>query len=233
MERGLRDWVERHDTHVRAAVLLLIEQDVWLRRPAFVKCVKRGEVGWWINFHAARRAFDADEFLPASSTQLAILDLAIALGEGRYRLNFLGGEHAAMVLRAVAEAVGRPDLLAVAPGAPAAPVVLVDPAAPAVDQRPPAQRHAERVTELCLWALEHNDGRPNAAWSDGQRLAVALVLDDEAYLREAGWSRTDAVAWVVGGMQIPPGHYAEWVIEIRSRLRTAGWDAPRRQRRTR
>ena len=39
---GLRAWTRDHDPHVRAAVELLIEHDVWLRRPDFTRaCIFR------------------------------------------------------------------------------------------------------------------------------------------------------------------------------------------------
>jgi hypothetical protein len=43
------------------------------------------------------------------------------------------------------------------------------------------------------WARDHNNGRPNPAWSTGEKLAVALILGDQAYLRAADYTRQEAL----------------------------------------
>ena len=102
---GLRAWTRDHDPHVRAAVGLLIEHDVWLRRADFTRvCVRsRGEEAW-IDWRAAR-AF-ADAGTAASTSEMAILDLAVALGENRYRLSIMGAANARSIATAVARAAG-------------------------------------------------------------------------------------------------------------------------------
>lgn len=104
---GLRRWTRTHDAHVQAAVELLIGHDTWLRRSEFrAACVhadRGGEV--WINWNAAREAFDAGAFTKCSSTEQAVLDLAIALGTDRYRLNYMGPANARLIAEAVAAAV--------------------------------------------------------------------------------------------------------------------------------
>ncbi len=107
MVDGLRRWTRTHDAHVRAAVELLIGHDVWLRRTEFrAACVHAdgdGEV--WIDWRAAREAFDSGEFDRCSSTERAVLDLAIALGTDRYRLNAMGPANSQLIAHAVAAAV--------------------------------------------------------------------------------------------------------------------------------
>lgn len=107
---GLRRWIRHHDLHVQAAVTLLLTHDVWLRRSEFRgACVGRGSDGvHWIDWRAARAAFDTGTFAKASSTELAVLDLAIALGSDTYRLSRMGGANARAIVQAVAHALGGP-----------------------------------------------------------------------------------------------------------------------------
>ncbi len=98
-------WTRHHDPHVRAAVGLLIEHDSWLRRPDFTRaCVRRSRGEAWIDWQAARTF--ADEGPGASTSQLAILDLAVALGENRFRLSIMGAANSRAIAAAVACAVG-------------------------------------------------------------------------------------------------------------------------------
>ena len=103
--RALRRWTHNHDLHVRAAVELVIEHDFWLRRPDFLRaCVHRDGGQAWIDWQAARAFTDAGP--GASTSQLAILDLAVALGENRYRLSIMGAANSRAIAQAVACAVG-------------------------------------------------------------------------------------------------------------------------------
>ncbi|MHA6795924.1 hypothetical protein ACVGVM_20760 [Pseudonocardia bannensis] len=105
---GLRCWTRGHDPHVKAAVGLLIAHETWLRRSEFrTGCIERdGDGTCWIDWDDAREAFDAGRFAKASSTEIAVLDLVIALGEDRYRFSRVDGGQARMVTEAVATAVG-------------------------------------------------------------------------------------------------------------------------------
>jgi len=103
---ALHAWTQHHDPHVRAAVGLLIEHDFWLRRPDFTRaCVHRHGRETWIDWDAARAFTDADP--GASASQLAILDLAVALGENQYRLSIMGAANSRAIAAAVARAVGQ------------------------------------------------------------------------------------------------------------------------------
>ena len=104
---GLHAWIDGHDPHVQAAVWLLAHE-VWPRRADFLRaCVHRSPDGeWWIDFRAARTAFDNGVFDTASSTELAVLDLSIELGTDRFRFRAMGPGNARAVATAVAHAVG-------------------------------------------------------------------------------------------------------------------------------
>ncbi len=105
---GLHAWIDGHDAHVQAAVWLLLAHEVWPRRAEFLQaCVSHSpDGGWWIDFRAARTAFDNGAFDTASSTELAVLDLAITLGTDRFRFRAMGPSNARAVATAVAHAVG-------------------------------------------------------------------------------------------------------------------------------
>ena len=102
---GLRAWIRGHDPHVRAAVELLIEHDFWLRRADFTRaCIFRSGREAYVNWVAARAFVDAGTV--ASTSEMAILDLAVALGENRYRLSIMGAANARSIATAVARAAG-------------------------------------------------------------------------------------------------------------------------------
>jgi hypothetical protein len=106
--KGLRAWTREHDAHVRAAVELLCwhHDGFWLRRADFRTAAivqRRGEA--WIDWDAAREFVDAGA--RASTSEMAILDLAVALGEDRYRLNIMGSAHSQAIAKAVAQATGQ------------------------------------------------------------------------------------------------------------------------------
>ena len=106
---GLRVWIKDHDPHVRAAVELLIAHDVWLRRPEFRRtCVQPAYGGreHWISWSAACELFDAGEFANASTTERAVLDFAIALGEDRYYFGAMGMANTRLLVAATARALG-------------------------------------------------------------------------------------------------------------------------------
>ena len=105
---GLHAWIDGHEPHAQAAVWLLLAHEVWPRRSDFLHAaVQRSADGvWWIDFTAARTAFDTGAFGPASSTELAVLDLEIALGTDRFRFRAMSPGNARAVATAVAHAVG-------------------------------------------------------------------------------------------------------------------------------
>ena len=107
---GLRRWASGHGPQVQAAVGLLIGHEVWLRRVEFqAVCLHRDPDGcYWIDWTAARAAFDAGVFTRANVSERAVLDLAIALATDRYRLAVMSTGKARLVADAVAAAAGIP-----------------------------------------------------------------------------------------------------------------------------
>lgn len=103
----LRRWVADRDDHVRAAVELLINHDYWLRNARFTRAaVANAQDGRYIVWRQAREAYDAGEFDRSSTTELAALDLAIALGENRFKLTSMGAHNRRLIADAVSAAVG-------------------------------------------------------------------------------------------------------------------------------
>ena len=75
---------------------------------------------------------------------------------------------------------------------------------------------AEDISRRCRWALIHNDGTPNPAWSTGERLAVALVLVDDAYLAAEGYTKTQALTRLAG--DIGGANVGAWLAYVRGEL---------------
>ena len=103
--RALRRWIAYHDPHVSAAVELLIEHDTWIRRADFRRaCIERNTREAWINWRKAREFIDSGSV--ASTSEMAVLDLAVALGENRYRFSIMGPANSRMITQAVTRALG-------------------------------------------------------------------------------------------------------------------------------
>ena len=103
--RLLRRWTHHHDPHVRAAIELLIEHETWIRRADFRRaCIERNTREAWINWRKAREFVDSGSV--ASTSEMAVLDLAVALGENRYRFSIMGPANSRMIAHAVARALG-------------------------------------------------------------------------------------------------------------------------------
>jgi hypothetical protein len=83
----LRRWADGMDATDRAALELLIWHRTWLHRPDFVAAavVKHGPETV-LSWRSAREFADLEGAQSSSPSELAILDLAIALGEDRFRL---------------------------------------------------------------------------------------------------------------------------------------------------
>jgi hypothetical protein len=102
--RLLRRWTHNHDPHVRAAVELLIEHETWIRRADFQRAIERNVREAWINWRKAREFADAGS--TASTSEMAVLDLAVALGENRFRFSIMAPANSRMIAQAVARALG-------------------------------------------------------------------------------------------------------------------------------
>lgn len=99
------------DAGPRAALELLAWHDYWLHRDEFLDTATRidpsGAV--WISWSRAQAEFSHDKYHLASTSERAILELAIALGTDRYRFNLMGDTHAHAIVRAVTTALGNPS----------------------------------------------------------------------------------------------------------------------------
>ena len=103
---GLRRWARGHIPHIAAAVGRLIDHGTWPAREEFRACIERDRDGTcWIDWSDARAAFDAGAFAKASTSEIAVLNLAIALGEDRFRFSRMGPANARAIAEAVAKAV--------------------------------------------------------------------------------------------------------------------------------
>ncbi len=103
--RALSRWIANHDPHVSAAVELLIGHETWIRRADFQRaCMERNAREAWINWRKAREFVDAGS--TASTSEMAILDLAVAVGENRYKFSIMGPASSRMIAQAVAHALG-------------------------------------------------------------------------------------------------------------------------------
>lgn len=118
--KGLRAWAHGNEA-ATASVELLAWHGFWLRRADFLgACVSSRQGMSLITWRAAREFVDAGP--RGSTSEVAILDLAVAIGENRYRLAGFGHAHRRAVVEAVASAVG------------------IDIAKPAVPELSPEQR---------------------------------------------------------------------------------------------
>lgn len=112
---GLRGWARGGTAHEQAAVELLIWHETWLRRPDFKgACITQLAAGLVarIDWYEAREFIDryyaqrGQQPLPASTSERAVLDLAVALGEDQFRLSALGHAHKRAAAQAFAAAAG-------------------------------------------------------------------------------------------------------------------------------
>jgi len=108
---SLRRQTKNHDPHVRAAVELLIWEGSWIRRPDFqAAAIGRDAVKAWIMWGEAAR-FRAGPGASASSSELAVLDVAIEIGLDAFRLSRMDDEQAEAVVTAFAAALGMEKML--------------------------------------------------------------------------------------------------------------------------
>jgi hypothetical protein len=103
---GLRRGTSTHDTNVRAAVELLIWHEYWLRRSDFRRaCIRHVSGTPYIRWREAQ-SLTGDPPAGASSSQLTVLRVAVAVGLDDFRLSGLGHAHRRAVAQAFAETCG-------------------------------------------------------------------------------------------------------------------------------
>lgn len=105
---GLNAWAETSEPHVAAAVRLLISHEHWVRDETVVGLCMTTDVDGlvWVHWADLRRRFDAGEFARGSTTERAVLDFAISLGENRYRTTAIGPHVGARMFEAFGNALG-------------------------------------------------------------------------------------------------------------------------------
>jgi hypothetical protein len=85
---------------------------------------------------------------------------------------------------------------------------------------------AREVASRCRWAMDHNDGDPDDNWSLNLRIAVALAMGNELYLRDIGpgpgYSPQEAAVFLVRGMSSRPQNFDAWISGIRQEIRRLG-----------
>ncbi|ADD40064.1 hypothetical protein [Stackebrandtia nassauensis] len=81
-------------------------------------------------------------------------------------------------------------------------------------------RFGSDILGKCCWALKYNDGHPNGAWSTGEKLAVALVLDDEEFLTAEDYTIPEAKQRVFGGSWEwrNTNEFDTWLAQLRALL---------------
>lgn len=77
---------------------------------------------------------------------------------------------------------------------------------------------ARDIAARARWALIHNDGWPEPAWSTGERLAVALVLDDPAALAAEEHTREQALQRLAGDIGGTTADAEAWIERVRATL---------------
>jgi hypothetical protein len=107
LERGLRVWAA-NDTHNEAAVDLLAAHDFWLHRADFIAAaIDPADPDFArIKWAEAARFAAGDVYAPTSA--LAVLNMAILIGQDMYRLASLDRTNRALVVRAVTHALRVP-----------------------------------------------------------------------------------------------------------------------------
>jgi hypothetical protein len=75
---------------------------------------------------------------------------------------------------------------------------------------------AADITARARWALEHNHKEPKAAWSTGEKLAVALVLGNRPYLDAAGYTPQEAASRLSGDLM--GADIGAWLSGVRAAL---------------
>ncbi|MEV0584065.1 hypothetical protein [Nonomuraea sp. NPDC050310] len=79
------------------------------------------------------------------------------------------------------------------------------------------------ILRRCRWALRHNQGRPSPAWSTGEQLAVALVLDDKVTLDELDYTAEQAAGRIRYDLPNPSQvDMQAWVSDLRAQIAETG-----------
>jgi hypothetical protein len=77
---------------------------------------------------------------------------------------------------------------------------------------------AKDIAAKARWARTNQAGRPKAAWSTGERSAVALVLDNIVYIAEMGYSRAEVLERLAGDIGGTRADAEAWIERVRETL---------------
>lgn len=84
----------------------------------------------------------------------------------------------------------------------------------------PAMDYYTDTVKRCVTSVRSNDGHPLAAWSSGEKLLVALVLWDQAYLHAEGCSYATAMDQAASGIQLDRAALPGWLDQVRLAVQT-------------
>lgn len=85
-------------------------------------------------------------------------------------------------------------------------------------EQAPLDDFAKSILAKCRSAVRNHDGYPYGAWSTGEQIAVALVLQNHTWLRENGYTMASAARDVAGRMLSAPPDMQAWVRRIRTEM---------------
>lgn len=102
----LRTTYADHENYRKAALELLIWHDYWLKNKTFseLAILEKGE-NVYISWPQLEESFNNGQFDYASTSQRAVLALAIDLALDRYRFAIMGDAHRAAILEAFTKAL--------------------------------------------------------------------------------------------------------------------------------
>lgn len=100
-------WSNDADCRVQAAVGLLVEHGYWLNRAGLRQLMIHDleDDTVWLRWSQVREALNEDLFR-ASTTEMAVLDFAVALAEDRYRWSSMGDANRRALATATNTALG-------------------------------------------------------------------------------------------------------------------------------
>ena len=82
----------------------------------------------------------------------------------------------------------------------------------------PQDDFAKDIAAKARWAIIHNDGFPKPAWSTGERLAVALVVDAPDVIEREGFTREQALSRLAGDIGGTTVDAEAWVERVQATL---------------
>ena len=75
---------------------------------------------------------------------------------------------------------------------------------------------ADGMIARARWARDHNNDDPEPGWSTGEQLIVALILDNQAFLRAADYTERQVLQRLSGDLL--GGDPEAWIADARAAL---------------